>query len=103
MGLLNYLISAVYDFLDGSGTELNNMQVFALKSISIDDLVLYADKRSLENNEDPSCMYAYFQGNHIGTAYGKCFSFDEDLVEERPEVREVVRKIMQAYLPYADR
>ncbi|MBW2971647.1 hypothetical protein KY359_01295 [Candidatus Woesearchaeota archaeon] len=79
---------------------LTRMQAFGLRGLYVEGLDMQPDKLSLQRGTDPTCMYAFLDGRHIGTAYGHRFVESRE-ADDVPRSSEVIDAIRSCYLPPA--
>jgi hypothetical protein len=77
---------------------LTGQQSLTLKALSIDGLVMEPDKHSVSAGLHPKCMYAFFRGTYIGTAYGNKFVPPREIIKD-DSLRGIAAKIEASYLP----
>jgi hypothetical protein len=97
--LTDVLLSYV---LDSYRFPLNRMQVFALRSLNIPDFPgfeMRTRKKGTRVIENPKVMYAFYNNELIGIAYGTEFR-SRFAKAESPEIGKLIDCIERAYLRY---
>ncbi len=91
------LLDSIIERLERPSSPLTRQQAFTLQSIHVEGLDMKPDKRSLRRGAEPDMLYAWYNGKHIGTAYGDRFDVSQEMLRN-PEVAGIVEKIHDAYL-----